>query len=526
MSGIWRALTSIVLLLALGACSYLKYASVQAEYARIQEANPGQINLKHMIDRETHYVIGRTVDDSARYAGTALAVAAFSSRYRANERVDTMFFSGAGTHFGLNLPEGDYRLLVFADLDRNRAFDSTEVVGETRISVNRQASPDKVLDRVDIARTTPSRRPGVESFAGPARDAPASSLFYPSGSIRSLDDPLFAANMATLGMYDPASFLEMAPTTFYALEEDLGFKIPVVFVHGIGGSVRNFRAIIDRLDRSRYKPWFYYYPSGGDLDQLAELFHRIFLSGEVVRLGRMPMIIVAHSMGGLIVREALNKVTNPQRENPVRLVVTIASPFGGHAAAATGEKHGLIVLPSWRDLNPESRFIGRLFRKPLPEMVTHRLVYAYRNPAGLKVGENSDGVVALSSQLRPEAQQQAAEQRGFEASHVGILQDEGLISDILARMQQVKNFYPQAHLEVLQRGGYGVTLSDQYGRLGRYLIGSMGRYLMAISRGRLEPISEEQVDFLRAVRGEAPPSGEVVSDWLRFLREYPDIDRP
>ena len=34
-------------------CTYLKYTSVQSEYARIQKAEPGQVNVKHMLDRET-----------------------------------------------------------------------------------------------------------------------------------------------------------------------------------------------------------------------------------------------------------------------------------------------------------------------------------------------------------------------------------------------------------------------------------------------------------------------------------------
>lgn len=66
---------------------------------------------------------------------------------------------------------------------------------------------------------------------------------------------------------------------FYALEEDEAHKIPVVFVHGIGDSARAFEPIISQLDRDRYKPWFFYYPSGGDLDQLAGLFYNLFLSG-------------------------------------------------------------------------------------------------------------------------------------------------------------------------------------------------------------------------------------------------------
>jgi pimeloyl-ACP methyl ester carboxylesterase len=129
-------------------------------------------------------------------------------------------------------------------------------------------------------------------------------------------------------MYDPASFFEQAPTTFYALEEDLGYKIPVVFVHGIAGSAREFEFFIGRLDRLRYKPWFFHYPSGGDLGRLAELFYQIFLSGEVYQSDGMPMIIVAHSMGGLVVREAINKYEGKASENQVHLfVICIETPY-------------------------------------------------------------------------------------------------------------------------------------------------------------------------------------------------------
>ena len=65
------------------------------------------------------------------------------------------------------------------------------------------------------------------------------------------------------------------------------------------------------------------------------MFYRIFFSGKVVQDRYMPMIIIAHSMGGLIVREALNKYGNSQKENKLGLLVTIATPFGGHPAAAS-----------------------------------------------------------------------------------------------------------------------------------------------------------------------------------------------
>lgn len=515
----------LFLLCVLCSCSYLKHASIQAEYARIQKADPGQVNLKHMIDRETYFVIGQTIDKDFRYTKLALAVAAYSSKFKPHERVDTMYFAGAGTHFGLNLPEGDYQLLVFADRDRNQIFEPNEVIAQQAISLNPTTSPEMVLDRIDIPLSSPQRVDWAEAISKPNLAEPQQSLFYPTGAIRSLDDPLFSENMATLGMYDPASFLEKSPTMFYALEEDLGFKIPVVFVHGVGGSIRAFEPIINKLDLERYKPWFFYYPSGGDLDQLATIFHRIFMSGKVVKLDKIPMIIVAHSMGGLIAREALNKYDNSQQENKVALLVTIATPFGGHPAAASGEKYGVLVLPSWRDVNPQSRFITELFRKPLPETIEHQLLYAYDNPATLKVSKNSDGVVPLSSQLRLEAQQQATGQLGFESSHTGILENEEMIDHLRERMARVKNPIPEAHLAVLRRGGYEVKLSDDYRPLSQYIIHSVGRYWMAVSNGTLEPFFPEQERFLRVIKGEEAPKYEVVKDWLRFLKEYPEIDR-
>jgi hypothetical protein len=56
--------------------------------------------------------------------------------------------------------------------------------------------------------------------------------------------------------------MERAPMMFYALEEDLGYKVPVVFVHGIDGSPRDFAEIVARLDPTRYRPWFFFFPPG------------------------------------------------------------------------------------------------------------------------------------------------------------------------------------------------------------------------------------------------------------------------
>lgn len=509
----------------LSSCSYLKYASIQAEYSRIQSAEPGQVNLKHMINRDTFFVIGKTIDKSNHYSDAYLAIAAYSNKFKNNERVDTMYFAGAGTHYGLNLPEGVFNLVVFADLNANKIFESSEVVGQKTIEVNETVVPEKVLAQVEIELTAPRQLLWVESIPVPHITEPKKSLFYPAGTIRSLDDPIFDTNMATLGMYDPASFTEKIPTMFYALEEDLAYKIPVVFVHGIGGSSRAFLPIIDRLDKTRYKPWFFYYPSGGDLEQLGDLFYQIFLSGKVAHLEKMPMIIVAHSMGGLIVREALNSYGNQSAENSVSLFITIATPFGGHPAAETGEKHGLMVLPAWRDVNPSSPFLKNIYRRPLPASLNHQLIYAYKNPGMLKISENSDGVVPLSSQLQPTAQKQSQKQFGFNSSHTGILANEEMITYVLDQMEGVKNFFPDEHLQYLIQGGYDVPLPKDYSQMMQFIVHNYGKYWMAVTNETLKPICQEQEYFVKVMRGELPAKDEVVKGWLKFLKEFPEIGR-
>jgi triacylglycerol esterase/lipase EstA (alpha/beta hydrolase family) len=512
-----------LLLVLISSCSYLKHASIQAKYNRIQHVQPGQINLKHMIDRDTYFVFGRTVDSGRQYADLSIAIAAYSDKFRSNERVDTMYFAGAGTHFGLNLPAGEYRLVVFADKDDNNVFDHSEVVGRKTILLNKSTAPEKVLGHSDIQLEQSLQISWAESIPLPAIPEPKTSLFFPKGSIRSLDEAIFDKGLATLGMYEPASFLERAPNMFYALEEDLGYKIPVVFVHGMDGTPRSFKPIIDRLDRERYKPWIFYYPSGADLNQLAEFFYRIFLSGDAIPLGDMPMIVVAHSVGGVVVREALNKYENNRDENKIELLVTIASPLGGSDAAASGEKHGLIVLPAWRDLNPDNDFIKQLYRKPLPEFVHHQLLYAYRNDKAVKLGENSDGSVALSSQLHPPAQQQSDDQFGYNSTHSGILKNQRMIDHLLKRMASINGTYPDSHLAILKRGGFNVNFGREYDPKSKYIIRTVGHYLAALSRNEITPLHPDLVRFVQVINGEITASSDLEKAWLRFQQEYPDM---
>jgi pimeloyl-ACP methyl ester carboxylesterase len=59
------------------------------------------------------------------------------------------------------------------------------------------------------------------------------------------------------------------------------------------------------------------------------MFYNIFFSGKVITLEDTPMVIVAHSMGGLLARDALSLCAGRKGETKTKRLITIASPMWG-----------------------------------------------------------------------------------------------------------------------------------------------------------------------------------------------------
>jgi pimeloyl-ACP methyl ester carboxylesterase len=515
----YSILFQFIVLMALSGCTYLYEAGKQAQYAAQLNNEPKLRTYKHMVTTGKFFVYGKILGDAAINTAS-MAVVAMSDRFQRNEIVDINNFSRIDSYYGLNLPEGTYRLLAVKDLDGNGFFEESEVIGCRMLSLSEKETPGKVKGGFDMVAGSPGVCSGAPiHIEAPATNGLAESLFYPKGTIRSLDDPIFSPQMTTLGMYDPAAFLEVAPMMFYALEECVGYKIPVIFVHGIDGSPREFTEIIKRLDRRLYQPWFFYYPSGNDLSQLSEFFYNIFLSGKVIPHYGTPTIIVAHSMGGLIVRDAMNRHKGEKEEALVQKVITIASPMGGHPGARFA-KNAPLVLPSWRDLNPESDFIRQLYRTPLPGAIGYHLFYAYGNASTLKLGDNSDGVVPLWSQLAPPAQNEAARQYGFNNTHTGILANPEAISRLLGIVCEVKPPFSQHLLAEVVKGGYTVELGENYTPLEKYFVRHYAHFFNALASGKAAPEDPVQAHFVRACRGEVPPTSPAETAWIKFTAEH------
>ena len=238
------------------------------------------------------------------------------------------------------------------------------------------------------------------------------------GELASLSDPRFADAIANDGLWRPFDFLFKGGPGVYFLEPYDRKKIPVLFVHGINGSPTNFGTLIERLDRSRFQPWVYYYPGGASLpavaDHLAQTMRKLQVQYDFPRFA-----VVAHSMGGLVSRGFIQRY-RAGGGAAIPLFISIATPFDGHKAAESGVKHAPAVVRVWVDMAPGSDYLRSIYAGEFG--VPHHLLFTFRQGGGLFGAEANDGVVSVASQLRPAAQQNAARVEGFNETHMGVLE--------------------------------------------------------------------------------------------------------
>lgn len=529
-------LVLLVCAISLSACGYVKLAARQIAQAKNQWLAPSQGNLVQDIERDNFILYGKVTGFDAYPQAEQFAVAAFSDKFKKGELVDmTMTAPSNNTYFGLYVPDGRFVLVVFADLDNDGYFAQSEAVALKTAEVSESADSKKVAGDFNF-HITPHSQETAQAQA-PALKQPIKvpnevetaqkSLFYPPGTIRKLSDPAFSPQNVQLGIYRPKEFMEKFPMSFYALEEHYGHKVPVIFVHGFGGAPRDFAHIVDRMDRTRYAPWFFFYPSAKDLSQTSQLFYDIFLSGDLIPTRESNLIIVAHSMGGLIVRDALGRMARENPRTKTTRFISIATPFGGHPASASGVEYSPVVLPSWRDVDPKGEFITTLFDTPRKSNWEHFMLYAFSNETYIKLGENSDGAVPMSSQLAPPAQKEATRQFGFNSNHVSILRSPEALEQLHELITDVKSLFPDQHLEVIARGGYPfVELDPNFTPMEKYMLTNYGKYFDALRTGELTVFHPEQERFIQVLRGEAEANTPVEKAWVKFATAYPNFLSP
>lgn len=136
--------------------------------------------------------------------------------------------------------------------------------------------------------------------------------------------------------------------------------LPLVFVHGLGGSRGDFLLMAKYLAlHGRKRSYRVAFEAGVRIDAmastLAEVCNRICEAN-----GATKLVLVAHSLGGLVTRLAMLEHGLASR---LDTVITLGTPHGGTHSARWADTASL------RELRPDSPLIEKLGKEPWPKHV-------------------------------------------------------------------------------------------------------------------------------------------------------------
>jgi pimeloyl-ACP methyl ester carboxylesterase len=408
-----------------------------ATLARLQEDNQSFYNSTVLVGR-------------VHGASPGVPVRVFAAREAAGRAVEHDVYLHYAGGFELVVPDGRYRIGAFEDRDGDGRLGSNEPAGMYPEAV--EVVRSGLITAIDV-RIAPDRDAAVARLLPTDwRSQRANSTQV--AALADLSSPLFSTETGADGYWAPLKSFKERGGNLYAFEAADRTRIPVVLVHGAQGSAQDWRQFVERLAETRYQPFVFQYPSGAPVDSMADLLYWKLLNLEL-RYGYGEIHLVAHSMGGLVVQRLLadHGAELPQ----IRSVTTLATPWNGVRSASAGVRHSPAVVPSWRDVDPNGRFVSTLFARTIPEYVRHLLIYTYRNPSGLWSSAATDGTVTLKSQLRTEAQQQATRVQGIEADHAGVLSSDEAFQAVLTWLTEASDF-SQGAVEIELRHGGSLTI--------------------------------------------------------------------
>lgn len=331
---------------------------------------------------------------------------------RAEPEIETSAVLYRGTRFHFYAERGMYSLFAFVDENRNLRHDEGESAGWYGRQVMLQEG--KLRAPVELELKT-----------GPLERA---SPYHPRyDEIVTLNDEVVSEGLAKKGMWSPADFRAITEDRLFLMEPFDAKKTPVIFVHGIGGHPDDMRAMIEKLDRTRFQPWLFWFASGKRFAVSAQSLTTVLDEFRVLH-DFDDVVVVAQSVGGLVAREAVATMQQRPHQYTVNALITMSTPWGGHAMAQSGLDLSLMVLPAWHDMAIGSQFQQNLLATSIPQ-VRHYLFFSYGSGSNL----GDDGSVALSSELELSMQRRAVEVIGFPETHMGIITN----ADSLNRFSEV-----------------------------------------------------------------------------------------
>jgi len=359
-------------------------------------------------------------------------------RPRDHRGVDSYSRANPGTYKFIVDP-GAYRVGAYEDRNKNGMLDTGERVVPFRDHELLETAPGETLS-VDLLLSDAVTHQGaaVDVLGLVERDAHEQGLFSlgtftQKGKVTSLNKEQFGQEMGVFGLWNPLDFLNEELSGVYFLEQYDPKRVPVLFVHGILGYPQEFTKLIAAVDGEQFQPWFYYYPSGFDLNSISTHLSDILRELQI-RHDFDEMAIVAHSMGGLVARGAIMKYIADTQRQDIKLFISINTPFGGDVKAEKAEQSRIELPHSFADMSPNSAYMSWLFYedgehskfRALPEHTAHHMIIGF-NGSGSPC---NDGAVSCASQAFPALQQRAASVRAWDFTHTGTLKQKRTIERV------------------------------------------------------------------------------------------------
>ncbi|BCX49253.1 hypothetical protein HAHE_31610 [Haloferula helveola] len=359
---------------------------------------------------------------------------------REDNKVESADFAEVGPVgvFGFVVKEKDNQyLMAFSDRNDNGRYDSSDPAwihsDSSGNPVPVRIDPETDKARVEGSLSSSTRLPNdlveaAREFRGARTTEEAAtgwSIPVDLGTIADLDAPKFSSERGSQGYWEPAAYPMETGIGIYFLQKYEPNRTPVLFVYGAAGSPQDWRTFFNKIDRKKYQPWFFHYPTGRRLDELGSSLNRAV---ELLQAyyGFNKMHVVAHSMGGLVSRDFI--VKNRRDGNRyISRYVTISTPWGGQDFAKSGVKHAPSVVPSWYDMVPGSDFQRDIFDDKLKGKVPHLLFYGHRAKRSFTLPEENDGTVSVASQTDEKATSDAVGVHGYDEDHVSILSNDDVL---------------------------------------------------------------------------------------------------
>jgi pimeloyl-ACP methyl ester carboxylesterase len=420
------AAAAIVMLCLCGTtgCSYLKWRQNRSKGLSELKKEPSLVLEKEVLPENCFVLVGGP--DYGDGKRVQVLAAAFAHSGHTHDLVGSREVIPARGLFGMLLPAGEYDFVYFADLNHDGWYSTNEVVGETPrdapLHVARAASTDGVIVaapsiRIDLS----SPRAYITAVRIEVDPDPL--------VVDSVEDPVFDPAFGELGVYEPGQFMARTNVVYSVNPPDFK-KTQVVLVHGIDGTPRDFVKLVPSLDPRRYHVWLFYYPSGLPLDKLGKILSVAVEKIAAAGPADLQLAIVAHSMGGLVARRAVNELCMKGKPVYLRAFASFDTPYGGVESAAGAVKRGTELVASWIDVAAGSPFLTKLHETDLPDDLPFELFFGWGIPGNHGPSPAGDGTITLASQLDPRAQAVATDMSGFGETHVGILSDAAALKEL------------------------------------------------------------------------------------------------